>query len=133
MMKSTGVLLAGLAMLTVSAGSAGAAEGDPEAGEAAFQVCQACHVADTEEHRVGPHLMRVFGREAGSLEDFDYSQALEESDIVWDEETLDAYLEDPSGYIPGNQMAFPGVQDEQERADIIAYLKEVAGEQDGTE
>jgi cytochrome c len=99
------------------------AQGDPEAGERVFRQCQACHVVDAEQNRVGPHLVGIFGREAGAVEGFNYSDAMAGSGIVWDEETIAAYLADPRGYIPGNRMAFAGLRQDQQIQDVIAYMK----------
>lgn len=101
------------------------AQGDAAAGERVFNRCRACHVVDQEQNRVGPHLVGLFGREAGSVESFGrYSDAMKNSGITWDEETLKAYIKDPRGYIPGNIMAFPGLGDEEDLDNLIAYLKE---------
>jgi cytochrome c len=98
--------------------------GDPEAGASVFGQCRACHVADAATNRVGPHLVGLFGRTAGSVEGFNYSDAMRESGITWTPESLSAYLADPRGTIPGNRMTFAGVRDETQRADLIAYLFE---------
>ena len=100
------------------------AQGDAEAGEKVFNKCKACHVADEPQNRVGPHLVGLFGRQAGSVEGFKYSDAMKESGVTWDEETIAEYIADPRGYIKGNRMAFVGLKDEEEIADLIAYLKE---------
>jgi cytochrome c len=100
---------------------------DAEEGEKVFKKCQACHVIDKEQNRVGPHLVGIIGRKAGSVEGFKYSDAMKESGKVWDEATIDAYLADPKGYIPKNKMAFAGLKKPEERAAVIAYLKEEAG------
>lgn len=110
------------AALLIAAGGLAQAQ-DPEAGERVFRQCQACHVVDREQNRVGPHLVGVIGREAGAVDGFRYSPALADSGIVWDAETLDAYLADPRGYIPGNRMAFAGLRSEEDRANVIAYLE----------
>ena len=78
---------------------------------------------------VGPHLVGVFGREAGAVESYDYSPAMQEADVVWDAETLDTYLTDPRAYIPGNKMAFAGIRNGQERANLIAYLEKATAAQ----
>ena len=114
----TGALVAG----GLTAGAA-MAEGDPAAGERVFRQCQACHVIDAEQNRVGPHLFGVFGREAGGVEGFNYSPAMANSGVVWDEETIAAYLADPRGYISGNRMAFAGLRNPEQIADVIAYMK----------
>ncbi len=123
--------------ITIAAGivaaSAGLAraEGDAEAGMKAFNRCKACHDAEKETNKVGPHLVGVYGRKAGGLEDFSakYSDAMKkkgEEGLVWDDETLAAYMTDPKGYIPGNKMAFSGLKKPGDVANILAYLKSVA-------
>ena len=111
-----------LAVLQLAATSA-FAQGDPEKGEKVFNRCKACHVVDKEQNRVGPHLVGIIGRQAGSVEGFGYSDAMKNSGKTWDEETLAAYLKDPKGYVPGNKMAFAGLKKEDEVVDVIAYLK----------
>lgn len=100
------------------------ADGDPEDGEKVFNKCKACHVADEPQNRVGPHLVGLFGRQAGSVEGFKYSDAMKESGVTWDEKTIAEYIADPRGYIKGNRMAFVGLKDEEDIEDLIAYLKE---------
>jgi cytochrome c len=100
------------------------AEGDPEAGKRAFAKCTACHTVEAGTHRpTGPSLAGVVGRAAGTAEGFRYSPAMQKSDVTWDDESLHSYLENPRGFIRGNRMAFPGIRNAQERADLIAYLK----------
>ena len=99
------------------------AQGDAAHGEKVFNQCKACHAVDEAKNKVGPHLVGVFGREAGSVEGFKYSDAMKESGITWNEETIAAYLADPRGYIKGNRMAFAGLKKEEDITDLIAYLK----------
>ena len=91
-------------------------------GATVYKRCAACHVVDKEQNRVGPYLMGVVGRPAGGVESYKYSDAMKNSGFTWDEATLDKYLADPKAAIPGNKMAFPGLKNEQERADVIAFL-----------
>lgn len=101
------------------------AEGDADAGKKVFNKCRACHkVEEGQASPVGPNLHGVFGREAGTGDFKRYSKAMKESGIVWNEETIAAYLRDPKGYIPKNKMAFPGLKKDKDVANIIAYLKE---------
>ena len=98
--------------------------GDINAGEKVFKKCKACHVVDAEKNKTGPHLVNIMGRTAGSLESFKkYSKAMKESGIVWSEETLNGYLENPKAYIKGTKMAFAGLKKEEDRENVIAYLK----------
>ncbi|MEQ8166135.1 MAG: cytochrome c family protein, partial [Alphaproteobacteria bacterium] len=98
--------------------------GDPAAGERVFTRCMACHRAGPGAQSVptGPTLNGVVDRPAGSLSDFTYSDAMANSGLVWDIETLMAFLEAPQQLVPGTRMAFPGLPNEQDRANVIAYL-----------
>jgi len=68
----------------------------------------------------------LFGRRAGTVPGFAYSDAMKNSGIIWNEKTLDQFLEDPRKMVPGTKMTYAGVKSAQERADLIAYLKQVA-------
>jgi cytochrome c len=98
-----------------------ASAGDAVHGEELYDSrCIACHSPDA--NRVGPRHRGVVGRKAGSLEDFNYSKAVKNSGVVWDEQTLNKWLTNPQAFIPGQRMNFK-VADPTDRADIIAYLK----------
>lgn len=125
-MRRTALLT--IAILPLAAAPA-AAQGDPAAGEKVFARCKACHVVDKEQNRVGPHLVGIVGRPAGSVEGFKYSDAMKSSGKTWDEATIAAYLKDPKGYIPGNKMAFAGLKKDDEIANVIAYLKQASSTQ----
>ncbi|HEY7687180.1 MAG TPA: cytochrome c family protein [Dongiaceae bacterium] len=111
-------LLPALLLAALPAGAAG----DPAKGEKLYVRCQGCHSVDT--NRVGPRHQGLFGRAAGSLEDYNYSDAMKASGVVWDETTLDKFLTAPREYINGTKMPFAGMKDPQERADLIAWLKQ---------
>lgn len=101
------------------------AAGDPGRGAEVFRVCAACHALEPGRHLTGPSLAGVYGRKAGTAEGFRrYSAALKESGLVWNEETLDAFLEDPQALVPGNRMTFAGIRDPRARADLVAFLKQ---------
>jgi len=102
---------------------AGGLVGDAARGETVYEVCQDCHSLDKND--VGPRHRGVYGRKAGSLPDYDYSDALKSANIVWNEETLDKWLTDPQAVAPGSKMVFH-LESAQDRADVIAYLKERA-------
>ena len=96
---------------------------DIKAGEKVFKKCKACHYADREKHKTGPHLVNIIGRTAGSLEDYKkYSKAMKASGIVWDETTLADYLRAPKKYIKGTKMAFVGLKKDADIENVIAYL-----------
>jgi len=97
--------------------------GDAVKGEKVFAQCKACHVAEAGKNRVGPSLWAVVGRTAGSIAGFNYSKANKESGVTWSEDVLFTYLEAPAKFMPGTRMAFGGLKQAQDRADVIAYLK----------
>jgi len=97
--------------------------GDAARGEQIYQACEDCHSLDKND--VGPRHRGVYGRRAGSLADYDYSDALKSANIVWNEETLDKWLTNPQAVAPGSKMVFH-LESPQDRADVIAYLKERA-------
>jgi len=96
---------------------------DAAAGEKVFAACRTCHVLDEGVNRVGPSLHKVVGRKSGSVPGFSYSDANKNSGVTWDSQTLFTYLKDPKGFMPGTKMAFPGVKDDQARANLVAYLE----------
>ncbi|MBZ9799265.1 c-type cytochrome [Mesorhizobium sp. ES1-4] len=120
------VLSASLLLLATSV--AAEAGGDPVLGKHVFNRCMACHEAATDRDKVGPHLMGVVGRTAGTAESFlgHYSEAMKNAGaagLVWDEANLAEYLKAPKLKVPGNRMAFGGLSNDDDIANIIAYLK----------
>ena len=115
--------VAALLLALASPVGAAAAAGDADRGEALYQGCQDCHSLDKND--VGPRHRGVFGRKAGSLVDYPYSEGLKKSGIVWDETSLDKWLADPQAFIPDAKM-FYHLSEAQDRADVIAFLKERA-------
>ena len=115
-------LAAAAAFATWSGGAL--ADGDPGKGEKVYKKCKACHSMEAGKHKIGPSLAGIVGRQAGTAEGFTkYSKALMESGITWDDDNLDAFLEKPKELIPGNKMTFRGLKKEDDREDVIAYLK----------
>jgi len=109
--------------LFMAAGLAPASAQDAAAGEKVFALCKACHqVGDNAKNAVGPVLNGLFGRKAGSVDSYSYSEANKKSGITWDEATFSEYIKDPKAKVPGTKMAFAGVKDEQKIKDLIAYL-----------
>jgi cytochrome c len=97
---------------------------DASRGEKLFEECRACHALERGTQSVGPDLHGVFGRKAGTLEDFRYSPALKRSGITWDAKALDAYIADPQQAIPQNRMPYAGLPSREDRADLIRYLQQ---------
>ncbi|PIT01965.1 hypothetical protein TSA1_15210 [Bradyrhizobium nitroreducens] len=91
-------------------------------GESLFEKCHACHAVKQEGGTLGPPLAGIFGRKAGSLEQFRYSPAMRRSSLIWDDTTLDRFLTEPQALVPGNRMPFAGMPDKSDRDDLIAYL-----------
>lgn len=95
--------------------------GDAVRGETVYSRCLACHALAYD--RTGPRHCGLFGRRAGSVPGYAYSQAMKASRIIWDEDTLNMFLKNPMKAIPGTSMGYAGIPDKQERADLITYLK----------
>lgn len=115
-------VLAALATDT-PAGSATAEPGDATRGKSVFErKCTGCHAIDP--NREGPHLRGAYGRRAGSVPGFDYSDALKKSGMVWNDETLERWLSDTDAAVPNSNMGF-SVPKAQDRADVIAFLKSI--------
>jgi cytochrome c len=96
---------------------------DLEAGKTAFKKCALCHTTEAGKNKIGPSLFGVVGRKSAGLDNFNYSEGMKKFNHTWDEETLDGYLADPRGTVPGTKMIFPGIKDKMERDDVIAYLE----------
>ncbi len=118
--------LATAAIMAVISAPAFAMDGDAVAGEAVFKKCAACHaVGENAKNKVGPLMNGLIGRTAGTVEGFKYSPAMiaaGEGGLVWNAETISAYLKDPKGFVPKNKMAFAGLKKDDEIANVIAYL-----------
>jgi cytochrome c len=93
-------------------------------GQRQFLQCRACHTLKPgEAHRTGPNLNGVFGAKAGTRPGYTYSAVLAGANVVWNDDTLDHWLQNPTTFLKGNRMAFAGVPDAQRRAALIAYLR----------
>ena len=111
------------AAMTVSASGAAWA-GDAAAGEKVYKKCKACHALEAGKNKVGPSLAGIAGSDAGKVEGYKYSKALLESGVVWDDASLDAYLAKPKDFIKGTKMSFAGLKKEEDRANVIEFLKQ---------
>ncbi len=103
-------------------------EADYSLGRRTFKNCQSCHtIAEGARHLVGPNLYGLFGREVGTVSDFQYSDALQSADFEWTPERLEEWLTNPRDYLPGNRMSFAGVHRPDARHAVIAYLMVESG------
>ncbi|GAB5489221.1 MAG: cytochrome c family protein [Parasphingorhabdus sp.] len=98
--------------------------GDAAKGKLVFAQCRTCHVTDPGINRTGPSLATIIDRPAGSVDGYKYSPANADSGLTWTEEQMYVYLEDPQKVIPKTKMIYAGLPKAQDRADIIAYLKD---------
>lgn len=115
---TTTLALAAAALLTTAA----TARAD-ERGEKVFKAqCGACHTVEAGKNRVGPSLAGIIGRKSGEVEGFKYSAANKGANITWTQEVLDKYLTNPKEMVPGTTMAYVGLKNEKQRADVIEYL-----------
>ncbi len=105
------------------------AAGDATKGKRLFNRCRACHnLTATARTRIGPNLDNLFGRKAGTADGYKYSKALMEAEFDWTETALDSWLAQPRKFLPGNKMSFAGLRKEQDRKDLMAYLREATVE-----
>ena len=105
-----------------------AVAGDPEAGKKVAKKCLACHTLEPGKKKIGPSLHGIIGRTPGTLAGFKYSKAMVafgQSGAVWDEETIEVFLVSPKKLVKGTRMSFPGLKKPEDRANLIAYLKQV--------
>lgn len=117
-----------IAILTTFIALPALADGDAVAGKKVFNKCVACHDATSEKDKLGPHLLGVIGRTAGTASSYaaKYSPAMKDAGaagLVWNETTVAEYLRSPKEKVPGNKMAFMGLKDDADIANVIAYLK----------
>lgn len=115
-----------LALALIAAPTIALAEGDAALGKTVFKKCMACHAADKEQNKVGAHLVGIVGRKAASVEGFAYSDAMKAKGaegLVWDEANLTIYLKKPKEFVAGTKMAFAGLKEDADIANLIAYLK----------
>ncbi|MCB1385018.1 MAG: cytochrome c family protein [Nitratireductor sp.] len=115
------------ALLLTGAAHSAFADGDAEKGEKVFKKCKACHVADSDQNKVGPSLQNVIGRTAGTVEGFKYSTGMVDAGaggLVWTPETIAPFVQDPKGTIAGTKMSFAGLKKPEDVENVIAYLKQ---------
>jgi len=121
-MVAASLALAGLVTSTAWAG-APAPAGDPVKGKTVFLRCAICHDVAPGATKIGPSLAGLFGRKAGTVPGFAYSPAMKAAKITWTAATLDSYVTSPAKLVPGNRMAFAGLTNPADRANLIAYLQ----------
>jgi cytochrome c len=99
-------------------------QGDPSRGKLIFNRCKACHnLTNSTRRRLGPNLDNLFGKKAGTSPNYRYSRALKDTDFIWTEIQLNEWLTKPNAFLPGNKMAFAGLEKSKDRKDLIAYLR----------
>ncbi len=116
-------MMASAVILSLSVAGAAYAEGDAAAGKKVFNKCKACHALEAGKHKIGPCLHGIMGRAAGTVDGFTgFSKVMKNSGIVWDNETLAGYLENPKAYMKGTRMAFRGLRKAGEVENVLAYI-----------
>lgn len=126
------VLLIGVSVAIFTAYGVNAQEGDATAGATVFNKCKACHDAETDKNKIGPSLMNVIDRVAGTHPGFTYSKAMVEAGkagLKWDEASLREYLHNPKAKVKGTKMAFAGLKKEEDLSNLLAYLEQFSTKQ----
>ena len=98
---------------------------DPVKGKKVFRKCVACHSLQEGKNKIGPPLYNLLGRKAGTVEGYRYSKAMKNSDVVWDEESLDKFLIKPRKFIPKTKMSFRGIKKKSLRDALISFFKQL--------
>jgi cytochrome c len=113
------LVIAGIALATIGIANAQ----DLGAGEQSFRKCSPCHaVGDGATNKVGPVLNGLDGRKSGTIEGYSYSDANKKADITWNEASFKDYIKAPMTKVPGTKMAFAGIKNDAEIANLWAYL-----------
>ena len=119
-----GAALGQLALSSQAIAAGALPKGDAVHGQQIFTRCSACHTIGQRGGKMGPVLNGVVGRKAASVPGYAYSPAMKNSGLTWDAATITRFLEAPSKAVPGTKMFFPGLASPQDRADVVAYLKQ---------
>ncbi len=122
-MRNSVMGVVALASLPGVFGQTAFADGDPAAGKTIFAKCMVCHSPDAGVNKVGPSLHGIVGRPSHSISDYNYSPAMQAYNVTWDEAALDKYLVEPRAVVVGTKMIFAGIKKDQDRQNLIAYLK----------
>lgn len=123
-MKTMRLATLGISLAVSLAATSALADGDAAKGEKVFKKCQACHtVEQAGKNKIGPNLYAIVGKKSASVEGYDYSKAMQEANLTWDDETLSEYLKKPKAFVKGTKMSFVGLKKESDRENLIAYLK----------
>ena len=121
--------LSALLVIATSAAASNALAQDVAAGKTSFNKCMACHsIGEGAKNKVGPELNGLDGRKSGTVEGYNYSDANKNSGITWNEAQFKEYIRDPKAKVPGTKMAFAGIKNEKEIADLWAYLKQFSAD-----
>ena len=124
MLRAAGLFLV---LSVIGLSSPALADGDAALGKKVFRKCAACHKTENGKHQIGPSLADLFGRQAGTAAGYKYSKAMVQygaSGVTWNADSLFSYLEAPRSVVKGTKMAFPGLAKEEDRRNLIAYLKQ---------
>ncbi len=122
-MGRSGFLIVAIVMIAAGGISSAWADPDVAAGKKLFAKCSICHSVVEGQNKLGPSLWGVVGRHSAVVPGFTYSEAMKGADKVWDAATLDVYLTNPRGLVAGTKMIFPGLKEQADRENVIAYLE----------
>ena len=123
-MKLSGILSTAVVLLPLALVAQAQGVGDAQRGAQVFAQCKICHSLEAGKNILGPSLHGLIGRKAGSVPGYAYSPAMKNANVTWNDDTLSKYLTDPKAFIPGDKMAFPGVKDPSQLADLLTYLNQ---------
>lgn len=122
-MLSSRLMIAAAGSVALTMGMAEAAP-NAQQGKQVFAQCAGCHSLEAGKNGVGPSLHGLMGRKAGTVAGFNYSPAMKKANVTWDEDSLGKFLSNPQKFVPGNRMMIPGVSNQAQRDNLIAYLQQ---------
>jgi cytochrome c len=114
-----------VAVVLIAVSSVSGVAQDAQKGKVVFNICLVCHaIGPGAQAKIGPELNGLDGRKAGTVPNFEYSDANKKSGIVWNEETFEDYIKNPAAKVPDTKMIFPGIKNEQQAKDLWAYISQ---------
>ncbi len=128
-MKAFSMLSVATAVVLAAMTGSALAGGDAASGEKVFAKCKSCHqVGETAKNGIAPELNGLDGRKAGSVEGYNYSEAMKGSGLTWDEATFLEFIKTPKAKVPGTKMVYQGLSSDKDAGDVWAYLSSFAAD-----
>jgi len=123
-MRLSGILSGAVVLLSLALTAQAQGVGDAQRGAQVFDRCKVGHSLEPGKNMLGPRLHGLIGRKAGTVPGYAYSPAMKNVNVIWNADTLSKYLSDPKAFVPGDKLAFVGINDPTKLGDLLAYLNQ---------